>query len=263
MTLDEFVALHDGKFLEVAGSANAKNQCVDLANGYVRDVLHLPIIEWTNAVDFPKKAGNAYEYILNTPTGVPSKGDLVIFAGDVGHISIFLEGTAKDFFSFDQNYPTGSPCHKQKHTYSNPKVLGWLHPKVQPTPPQDQQMVINELRADRDKNWQLYQQEQKAKIDLEDALNAKNKTIDGLTRELEQKKKELQVATETISGHLVSIQGLTDQLQEKNKEVAQLYADLEKATLDLEILKAQRKDLSKYETKELVTEVLNRIFRKG
>lgn len=113
----------------MAGSANAQYQCVDLANAYIRDVLNLPIIEWTNAQDFPKKAGDNYEYIENTPEGVPEEGDLVIFSSPdgVGHISIFIEGTTGSFRSFDQNYPTESPCHVQGHYYKN--VIGWLHPK--------------------------------------------------------------------------------------------------------------------------------------
>src|SRR3990167_6882464 len=104
MTLDQLIAKYNGKQVEVAGSSNAQNQCVDLANLYIRDVLGIPIIEWTNAKDFPSKAGNKYEFVKNTPTGVPDKGDLVIWSGNVGggagHIAIFLEGNANKFTSF-------------------------------------------------------------------------------------------------------------------------------------------------------------------
>jgi hypothetical protein len=129
MTLQQFIEKWNGKFCEVAGSANAQNQCVDLANAYIRDILGLPIIEWTNAKDFPSKASpDNYEYILNTPTGVPKEGDLIIWGGTTaGHIAIFLEGDANKFRSFDQNYPSGSPCRIVEHGYSN--VLGWLRPK--------------------------------------------------------------------------------------------------------------------------------------
>lgn len=127
MTTQQFIEAWNGKYCEVAGSADAKNQCVDLANQYIKDVLGLPIIEWTNAKDFPSKAGDLYEYIKNTPSGVPKEGDLVIWGGTYGHIAIFVEGNADSFRSFDQNYPTGSPCHIQNHNYNN--VLGWLHPK--------------------------------------------------------------------------------------------------------------------------------------
>lgn len=132
MTFNEFMAKWNGKYLEVAGSANAKNQCVDLANGYIRDVLGLPIIEWTNAVDFPAKAGSNYDFIANTPTGVPKEGDLIVWKPSPGHIAVFISGDANKFKSFDQNFPVGSPCHVQDHNYTN--VVGWLRPKALPAP---------------------------------------------------------------------------------------------------------------------------------
>ena len=105
-------------------------QCTDLGNAYIRDVLGLRIIEWTNAVDFPSKAGDKYEYIKNTPTGVPQAGDLMIWGKSPGHIAIFVSGDTNKFTSFDQNWPVKSPSHLQEHTYTN--VLGWLHPKEVP-----------------------------------------------------------------------------------------------------------------------------------
>ncbi len=73
MTLEELIKKYNGQPVEVAGSANAKNQCVDLANLYIRDVLGWPIIEWTNAKDFPAKAGDNYIFVKNTPEGVTIK----------------------------------------------------------------------------------------------------------------------------------------------------------------------------------------------
>lgn len=130
MTFSEFLKKWNGKYLEVAGSSNALNQCVDLANAYIRDVLGLPIIEWTNAVDFPSKAGDKYEWIVNTPDGVPQEGDIIVWKPSPGHIAVFMEGNTKRFTSFDQNFPVGSPCHVQEHTYLN--VIGWLRPKSIP-----------------------------------------------------------------------------------------------------------------------------------
>ena len=72
----------NGEYKETAGT-DAKNQCVDLANAYIRYVLGLPVIEWTNAVDFPSKAGDNYKYILNSPDGVPQEGDLVIWGFEI------------------------------------------------------------------------------------------------------------------------------------------------------------------------------------
>lgn len=130
MNFQQFLEKWNGKYCEVAGSANAKNQCVDLANAFIRDVLGLAIIEWTNAIDFPSKAGDKYEWILNDSVDkIPIEGDLIIFKiGSNGHISIALDGCTKSkVISFDQNYPIGSPCHVQNHTYSS--VIGWLRCK--------------------------------------------------------------------------------------------------------------------------------------
>lgn len=127
MTLDEFVKKHEGKYLEVTGSIGAEDQCVDLVNGYIRDVLELLIIKWTNAVDFPSKVGDDYDYIKNTLEAIPEKGDLMVWGGRIGHIAIYLSGNINWFASFDQNWPTGSVCHKVDHSYNN--VIGWLRPR--------------------------------------------------------------------------------------------------------------------------------------
>lgn len=123
MKHQEFIDINNGKFVEVAGSANALNQCVDLANAYLRDVLDHPMVKWTNAIDFPEKLTD-FEWIENTPLAVPKQGDLMIFFGYYGHISIFHEGDVNTFRSFDQNFPENSPAHIQEHNYNN--VFGWL-----------------------------------------------------------------------------------------------------------------------------------------
>lgn len=139
MTLDDFVAKWDGQKLEITGAGtngDALYQCVDLANGYIRDVLGLPIIEWTNAVDFPTKADpNHYDYIVNNPTDpnqIPTKGDLVVWKPSPGHIAVFLDKIDDNHFhSFDENFPLYSVCHIQEHNWTN--VIGWLHPKPNDT----------------------------------------------------------------------------------------------------------------------------------
>ncbi len=131
MTLDELIKKYDGKQVEVHGSANAKFQCVDLVNAYIRDVLKLPIIKWTNAKDFPSKAGSNYEWIKNTPLGVPKRGDIMVWNGNVGngngHIAVYLSGNVMKFTSFDQNWSVKEKCKIESHYYRN--VSGWLRPR--------------------------------------------------------------------------------------------------------------------------------------
>lgn len=133
MTYSEFKNKWLGKHCEVAGSANAKNQCVDLVNSYIREVLGLPIVEWTNAVDFPKKClPPNYEFIKNTITAVPTQGDIMIYESPdgIGHIDIYDNGNNITFVSFSQNWPVGSVCKLVNHTYTGTyKVVGWLRGK--------------------------------------------------------------------------------------------------------------------------------------
>lgn len=142
MTLQEFIDKWLGKQLEVAGSNSAKYQCVDLANGYIRDVLGLSIIEWTNAKDFPERMNtDEFVFIENTPYGVPQNGDIIVWNGRVGggygHIAVFIEGNVSSFKSFDQNWSEPLYCTIENHSYSN--VRGWMRAKnQQPEDPEGQ-----------------------------------------------------------------------------------------------------------------------------
>ena len=136
MTLDElknkfnqFYSQFNGKSLEVVDASNV-NQCVDLAVGF---------IDW---IGVPRStvAGHLYasqiytqptsttsqffDIIPNSATFIPRIGDIVVFGGTPGHISVANgTGDTNTFQSFDQNYPTGSVCHTVTHNYDNPKVL--------------------------------------------------------------------------------------------------------------------------------------------
>lgn len=123
--MNEFVNSLNGKYLDWDGVY--PNQCVDICKKW-ESYNGWPIISG-NAISQPNNFDkNFYEWIPNSPTGVPSEGDLVIWGmKPYGHIAIFIEGNTSSFRSFDQNYPTGTPCHIQNHTYNN--VIGWIHPK--------------------------------------------------------------------------------------------------------------------------------------
>ena len=132
LTLKEFIDKYNGKFLEVAGSANAINQCTDAVNEYLRSVWGLPIVKWTNAVDFPEKITDC-EFITNTPEGMPQPGDVVVFKkygslyGSPGHIGIIVSADVNKMQVFEQNYPTGSACRIGSHNYLG--CRGWLRKK--------------------------------------------------------------------------------------------------------------------------------------
>lgn len=129
MTLDEFIAKYDGKGIDYDGVYG--DQCVDLVQQYSIEVLEIGAWGSGNAIgrweNYPQ---DKFDRIANTPTGVPEKGDVLIWGtgvGQYGHIAVFINGDTNSFNSFDQNWPVGSKCHVQSHDYNN--LLGWLHPK--------------------------------------------------------------------------------------------------------------------------------------
>lgn len=105
-------------------------QCMDLAHQYGVEVVGQDIPAAPAAKDVWNKSTPGYDKIANTPSGVPQKGDIIIWGvgvGQFGHIAVFDHGDANTFVSFDQNWPLNSLCHFQNHNYNG--VLGWLRPK--------------------------------------------------------------------------------------------------------------------------------------
>lgn len=132
MNAQEFFTKYDGKIIDFDGVYGG--QCVDLYRRYVKEVLGFtqspPVVGAADIWDTYLK--DRFDRIENTPTGVPQLGDILIWnknaGGGFGHVGVFSEGTANSFRSFDQNWPSGSPCHIQGHYYTN--VLGWLRPQT-------------------------------------------------------------------------------------------------------------------------------------
>jgi len=134
MTLDEFIARWAGRGIDTDFAYGF--QCMDLMHKYCQEVLGLSDLSilaapaakyvWYNFSTI--KGRELFEKIPNTPTGVPLKGDIVLWDGQWGHVAVFRDGNVNSFNSFDQNYPVGSLCHMQYHNYTN--VLGWLRFKT-------------------------------------------------------------------------------------------------------------------------------------
>ncbi len=135
VSLTTFVAEWTNKGIDFDGMYGF--QCVDLVQQYNKECLGNPTFSG-NAIDiwttYPK---GSYDQIVNTPTNAPQKGDIVIWGsliGQYGHIDVCISdnNSNNSFTGFDQNWPLGSVCHSQAHTYF--AVLGWLRPKTIPAP---------------------------------------------------------------------------------------------------------------------------------
>ena len=248
MTFQSFLEKWNGQ-ANVGNTTENKGQCVGLVAKWV-DALGLPHI-WGDAQNlFVNADEKFFKKILNTPDAIPQTGDIIIwsnkFNGTVGHTGIATGTASIDTFEcFEQNDPVGSPSHLKTYNYNF--VIGWLR-SVQV---QNDQVLIDQLRADRDKNWELYQQEQRAKILLEDAVAAKQKSIDTLTKENLDLKKRLEDTTMEKNNLSGSLQGLTRSLD-----------DTKTALSVCEDRLANRKDLAKYTARELIKEIVSRIRRR-
>lgn len=135
MILEPFLTKYEGKGIDEDGSYGF--QCVDLVMQYSKEVLGIPRWGSGNAIgrweNYPK---DQFDRINNSPSATPQEGDIIIWGktvGEFGHIAVFIAGNETSFTSFDQNYPLGSLCHRQPHSYRG--VLGWLRFKHVDTPP--------------------------------------------------------------------------------------------------------------------------------
>ena len=135
MTLQEFIAKYDGKGIDWDNAYGF--QCMDLYRQYTKEVVggkqSIPVAGAVNVWD--NYLPEVYTRTSNKPDNAPKPGDVVIWGielGPFGHIAVCTEADTNNFTSFDQNFPLGSVCHLQKHTYFG--VLGWLRPRGLPTP---------------------------------------------------------------------------------------------------------------------------------
>lgn len=160
MNFDQFITKWTGKHVDFDGIY--PDQCFDLAHQYIYDVLGIKdtkIIAHPAAYqiysDFNQNGIDSkyFDKIANTPTGVPQKGDIIVFGtaiGIYGHVSIFYSGNTTAFKSFDANWPVNTLPHLQDHNYTG--VVGWLRFKPQQATP------ATELQAcilARDTNWNM------------------------------------------------------------------------------------------------------------
>ena len=131
ITPDQFFGKYDQKGIDF--DKNGEFWCVDLYRQFVKEVLGFPqspLVEGAEDV-WDTYLKDYFDRIDNTLTAVPIKGDIIIWSNR--HIAVCKDGNLIKFTSFDQNYPTGTLCHFQSHSYLN--VYGWLRPKApEPVP---------------------------------------------------------------------------------------------------------------------------------
>lgn len=251
MTYQEFFNLYNGKS-NVGNTTENKGECVGLSAVWI-DALGLPHV-WGHAKDlFANADEKFFDKILNTPDAVAQIGDIAVFGisyGKFGHTGVVhkpIDINTLEIFS--QNDPLGSNCHLVKYTYKH--IIGWLRPKVS----HDCEAEKSQLRAERDTNWNLYQNERNAKITQEGVIDQQNKLI-------AEKQRTINDLESASIQYKDQIEKLT--LEKTNAETA---LQLTKTTLsdtkvELSVcngLLSNRKDIAKFASSELSAELKTRI----
>jgi hypothetical protein len=160
MTFDEHIAKWQGKPIDTDGAYGF--QCMDEMHNYIKEVLGLDysVLAAPTArlvyENFNNLKGHEYfDRIPQTLTGIPKDGDIILWKEPygyyydtglkkwtyAGHVGISKGSTLWNVTAFEQNNPTGSYCHVQKHTDLYRGVLGWLHPKVTVAPYTEHQAI--------------------------------------------------------------------------------------------------------------------------
>jgi hypothetical protein len=223
MTLNDFKNKYLGKQVEYHSyGAGAYNQCVDLVNAYINQVLDNSTKDYTeiigtNAKDFATKYDKEdFEWIPNTPTGVPQAGDIIVWNGNVGggagHVAIFLSGGVNAFQSLDQNWSQVERVTLETHNYNN--VSGWLRPlKAQaPATITIETKLFEELVRDatlwKDEhpktlkllhdNEETNKQKDGQIAELKTTIEQQQSTIDAQTKDIEKKGKEIEYLQEQV-----------------------------------------------------------------
>lgn len=145
MTPQEFIKTYNGKYLDTDNHYG--RQCWDLAQKAAEVIAKCTTLPtggdgaYGVFKNFLYPLPNYYRKVDYKKTRRPKLGDLVVWGASQpgsngnGHIAMFVKATNGGFISFDQNWPIGSPCHLQEHTWVH--VVGWLRWKVndgKPTP---------------------------------------------------------------------------------------------------------------------------------
>lgn len=225
LSYNDFFTFLNGKLIDAEDPADL-DQCFDLVIAWV-DAIGIPrsTIEHLYAYQiFTEPTATTSQYfdiIPNTPSGVPLQGDIVVWSqtynGTAGHTGVATgNGNTNTFDCFEQNDPLGSNCHVKTYNYNS--VLGWLHPKQMP---QDQQAIIDELRTERDKNWNLYQADEATLANLNQIINDRNNDITQLNAQNSTLTTQLTAAQQQVT----TLQPIAAQVPNLQEQIAQYNHD--------------------------------------
>lgn len=130
--VDRFYARTNGQAINSCGGI--KGQCVAGVQSYTNVELGIggcPAFPVAGAKDMFGTRTDAFDWIKNTPSGVPPRGAIMVWNGNVGggwgHTGVVTAANVNTFDCYQQNDPYNSGMHVKTYNYTN--VIGWGIPK--------------------------------------------------------------------------------------------------------------------------------------
>lgn len=145
--VDKFYARTNGQAINSCGGI--KGQCVAGVQSYTNIELGIggcPAFPVAGAKDMFGTRTDAFDWVRNTPEGVPPRGAIMVWNGRVGggwgHTGVVTAANVNTFDCFQQNDPYHSPMHVKTYNYAN--VIGWAIPKGGQLNPQGGEVMNRE-----------------------------------------------------------------------------------------------------------------------
>ena len=130
--VDRFYARTNGQAINSCGGI--KGQCVAGVQSYTNVELGIggcPAFPVAGAKDMFGTRSDAFDWVRNTPEGIPPRGAIMVWNGNVGggwgHTGVVTAANVNTFDCYQQNDPYGSGMHVETYNYNN--VIGWGIPK--------------------------------------------------------------------------------------------------------------------------------------
>jgi FtsZ-binding cell division protein ZapB len=130
--VDRFYARTNGQAINSCGGI--KGQCVAGVQSYTNVELGIggcPAFPVAGAKDMFGTRSDAFTWVRNTPSGVPPRGAIMVWNGNVGggwgHTGVVVSANVNNFNAYQQNDPYSSGMHVKAYDYNN--VIGWAIPK--------------------------------------------------------------------------------------------------------------------------------------
>lgn len=145
--VDRFYARTNGQRINSCGGI--LGECVAAVQSYTNVELGIggcPAFPVGAAKDMFGTRADAFEWIRNTPEGVPPRGAIIVWNGRVGggygHTGVIVSANVNTFDCYQQNDPYKSGMQIKRYNYSN--VIGWAIPKGGQLNPQGVQVMNRE-----------------------------------------------------------------------------------------------------------------------